>query len=40
MYLVFDAPEILQNQSPFPKSNPETMIHQAPKSNKEYIISL
>jgi hypothetical protein len=25
------------NQSPFPKSNPETMVHQAPKSNKEYI---
>ena len=25
------------NQSPFPKSNPETMVHQAPKSNKDYI---
>ena len=25
------------NQSPFPKSNPETIVHQAPKSNKEYI---
>ena len=25
------------NKSPFPKSNPETMVHQAPKSNKEYI---
>jgi hypothetical protein len=25
------------NQSPFPKSNPETMVHQTSKSNKEYI---
>ena len=25
------------NQSPSPKSNLETMVHQAPKSNKEYI---
>jgi hypothetical protein len=25
------------NQSPFPKSNPEMMVHQTSKSNKEYI---